>query len=65
MLFVASYLMELSLSIDNMFAFYLIFKFYACPVQCQAPVLFWGIIGAIALRAAMLLLGVAIVSAAR
>uniref|UniRef100_A0A7S4B1P2 Integral membrane protein TerC n=1 Tax=Chrysotila carterae TaxID=13221 RepID=A0A7S4B1P2_CHRCT len=65
MLFLASYLMELSLSVDNMFAFYLIFNFYSCPAQCQGPVLFWGIIGAIALRAAVLLLGVAIISAAK
>lgn len=65
MLFIASYLMELSLSVDNMFAFYLIFKFYKCPVALQGTCLFWGIIGAIVLRGGILLLSTAILKAAK
>jgi len=65
MLFLASYLMELSLSVDNMFAFYLIFKFYKCPLASQGPCLFWGILGAILLRAVMLVIGVTFASAAK
>ena len=64
-LFAASYAMELSLSMDNMFAFYLIFKWYRCPVEAQATCLFWGVAGAVVLRAAILLLGTAVVSAAQ
>jgi len=63
--FMASYLMEMSLSMDNMFAFYLIFQFYRCPPACQAVCLFWGIAGAILLRATILLLGTAMVLAAK
>jgi len=63
--FFASYLMELSLSVDNMFAFYLIFKFYHCPPQLQSGVLGWGIVGAIVLRAVALLTGVAVVRSVR
>ena len=63
--FLASYLMEMSLSMDNMFAFYLIFKFYRCPAACQATCLFWGIAGAVILRATILLLGTAMVLAAK
>jgi len=60
--FISCYLMELSLSMDNMFAFYLIFKFFKCPVELQAVALGWGIAGAILLRAAALVVGVVAVS---
>lgn len=63
--FFASYLMELSLSVDNMFAFYLIFKYYKCPPHLQNGVLGWGIVGAIVLRAVALLTGVAVVRSVR
>jgi len=65
MLFTASYLMELSLSMDNMFAFFLIFRFYRCPNDAQAACLFWGILGAIVLRALVLVLGAAMVQVAK
>ena len=65
MLFAASYLMELSLSMDNMFAFFLIFKFYRCPDDAQAACLFWGILGAVILRAVVLVLGAAMVQLAK
>ena len=59
--FLTSYLMELSLSMDNMFAFYLIFKFYKCPVECQSTALYWGMAGAVLLRATILGLGGAVI----
>ena len=65
MLFIASYLMELSLSVDNMFAFYLIFKYYKCPVALQGTCLAWGIFGAIVLRGAILLLSTAVLARAK
>jgi len=65
MLFIAAYLMELSLSLDNMFAFYLIFKFYKTPVSLQGTCLYWGIIGAILLRGAILVLSTAVLAAAK
>lgn len=63
--FAAAYLMEVSLSMDNMFAFFLIFRYYKTPMECQAVCLFWGIAGAVMLRAFILLLGTAIVQAAK
>ena len=65
MLFIASYLMELSLSVDNMFAFYLIFKYYKCPVALQGTCLAWGIFGAIVLRGSILLLSTAVLARAK
>lgn len=65
MTFVAAYLMELSLSVDNMFAFYLIFKYYACPAEAQQTCLFWGIASAVVLRACILIVGTALVTVAR
>jgi tellurite resistance protein TerC len=63
--FAAAYLMEVSLSMDNMFAFFLIFRYYKTPLDCQAVCLFWGIAGAVMLRAFILLLGTAMVQAAK
>ena len=63
--FLSSYLMEMSLSMDNMFAFYLIFKYYKCPESCQSTALFWGMAGAILLRAIILLMGTAMILAAK
>jgi tellurite resistance protein TerC len=51
------YLIELSLSVDNLFVFILIFQYFAVPPALQARVLKWGIIGAIAMRGAMIALG--------
>ena len=65
MLFLASYMMELSLSVDNMFAFYLIFKFYKCPPALQGLCLYWGIMGAVILRGLILLVSTSLLSAAR
>merc|ERR1712072_164237 len=52
--FYAGYILELSLSLDNLFAFYLVFKYFkVVSERAQNRVLFWGIVGAIVLRAFM------------
>lgn len=59
--FVAGYVLELSLSIDNLFVFLLIFRFFAVPEGQQHTVLFWGILGALVLRGAFILAGVGLI----
>jgi tellurite resistance protein TerC len=56
------YLIEKSLSMDNVFVIALIFSFFAIPPRYQHRVLFWGILGVIVLRAVMIGLGAALVS---
>lgn len=51
------YIIELSLSVDNLFVFLLVFQYFAVPAALQARVLKWGIIGAIVMRAIMIGLG--------
>ncbi|HEX9164859.1 MAG TPA: TerC family protein [Gemmatimonadales bacterium] len=51
------YLIELSLSVDNLFVFILIFQYFAVPAELQPRVLKWGIVGAIVMRGIMILLG--------
>ncbi len=58
LLFVTGYLVELSLSVDNLFVFLLVFSAFRIPGKFQHRVLFWGIIGALALRAVCIGLGV-------
>ncbi len=53
-----AYLLELSLSVDNLFVFILIFSLTGIPAQLQPRVLFWGIFGAIVMRAVLIVLGV-------
>lgn len=60
-LFSAGYLLELALSIDNLFVFILIFTFFKIPEKYQHRVLFWGIIGAVVFRALFIFGGVALV----
>ncbi len=55
--YLAGYLIEKSLSVDNIFVFALIFSYFAIPAKYQHRVLFWGIIGAIAFRALFIALG--------
>ena len=57
------YLIEKSLSVDNVFVFLLIFSTFAVPAQYQHRVLFWGILGALVMRAALILVGAALLSA--
>jgi len=59
--FVTGYVIELSLSADNLFLFLLIFRFFHVPAQHQHKVLFWGILGAIVIRALFILAGVGLI----
>lgn len=59
--FFAGYLLEKSLSIDNLFVFVLLFRSLAVPPQYQHRVLFWGVLGALVLRGSLILAGVALV----
>jgi tellurite resistance protein TerC len=59
--FVTGYLLELSLSVDNLFIFLLIFRYFAVPEQHQRGVLFWGILGALLMRGAFILAGVGLI----
>jgi tellurite resistance protein TerC len=54
------YLIEKSLSVDNIFIFLLIFSSFAVPAQLQHRVLFWGIVGALVMRGALIAAGAAI-----
>ena len=51
------YLIELSLSVDNLFVFILIFQYFGVPAEAQPKVLKWGILGAIVMRFIMIALG--------
>ena len=59
--FYAGYLIELSLSADNVFVFVLIFTYFAVPQKFQHKVLFWGVLGALVMRVLMIALGVALI----
>lgn len=61
--FLTGYLIEKSLSVDNIFVFVLIFSHFAVPPQYQYRVLFWGILGALVLRATLILVGAAVIDA--
>jgi tellurite resistance protein TerC len=58
--FFTGYLLEKALSVDNIFVFLLVFRFFAVPSEHQHRVLFWGVVGAIFLRAAFVLAGAAL-----
>src|SRR5512142_1502544 len=58
--FFTGYLIEKSLSVDNIFVFILIFSFFAVPAVYQHHVLFWGILGALVMRGALIVLGAAL-----
>jgi tellurite resistance protein TerC len=60
--FVTGYLLEISLSVDNLFIFLVIFKYFAVPDQQQHRVLFWGVIGALILRGIFIGAGVGLIS---
>jgi tellurite resistance protein TerC len=55
--FLTGYLIELALSVDNIFVFILVFSYFQVPAQFQHRVLFWGIIGALAMRGGMIAAG--------
>lgn len=56
----AGYLIEKALSVDNLFVFLLLFSFFAVPKAYQYRVLFWGVIGALVMRALFIFAGVAL-----
>jgi tellurite resistance protein TerC len=60
--FLTGYLIEYSLSVDNIFVFVLIFSYFRVPAIPQHRVLVWGILGALVMRGIMIFLGVALVS---
>ncbi|QQR73972.1 MAG: TerC family protein [Holophagales bacterium] len=60
--FLTGYLIEKSLSVDNIFIFALIFGYFAVPQEYQHRVLFWGILGALVMRAAFIAAGAALIA---
>src|SRR5581483_9058794 len=59
--FYTGYLIEESLSVDNLFVFLMIFQYFRVPREHQHKVLFWGILGALVLRGCFILAGVALI----
>ena len=60
--FLAGYLIEESLSLDNLFVFILIFDYFRIPGHYHHKVLFWGILGAVVMRALFIFFGIALVT---
>lgn len=60
--FLTGYLIEKSLSIDNIFVIALVFSYFSVPAQYQHRVLFWGILGALAMRAGFIAAGAALIA---
>jgi len=60
--FFTGYLIEKSLSVDNVFVFALLFSYFAVPPLYQHKVLFWGILGALIMRALMIVAGAALIT---
>ncbi len=59
--FTTGYLVEESLSVDNLFVFLLIFRYFRVPATYQHKVLFWGILGALVMRGVFILAGVSLI----
>jgi tellurite resistance protein TerC len=59
--FLAGYLIEYSLSVDNLFVFLLIFGYFQIPARYEHKALFWGILGALVIRAVFIFAGVALI----
>jgi tellurite resistance protein TerC len=59
--FFTGYLIEKSLSVDNIFVFVLVFTYFSVPAAYQHRVLFWGILGALVMRAVLILVGAALI----
>ena len=60
--FLTGYLIEKSLSVDNLFVFVLLFMYFKVPAKYQHKVLFWGIIGALVMRGALIGMGVVLIA---
>jgi len=61
-LYFTGYLIEKSLSVDNLFVFFVIFQYFGTPKQYEHRILFWGIIGALVMRLSFILAGVALLA---
>lgn len=59
--FLTGYVLEKSLSVDNIFVFIMLFAYFRVPGEYQHKVLFWGILGALAMRAVFIALGVTLI----
>jgi len=59
--FVTGYVLELSLSVDNLFVFLVIFRYFAVPEERQHGVLFWGVLGAMVMRGFFIVAGVGLI----
>ncbi len=59
--FVTGYVLELSLSVDNLFVFLLVFRYFTVPEEQQHRVLFWGILGAMLMRGVFIIAGVSLI----
>jgi tellurite resistance protein TerC len=60
--FLVGYILEKSLSLDNIFVIAMVFSYFRVPLALQHRVLFWGILGAVVLRGVMIALGVALIN---
>ena len=60
--FFTGYLIEKSLSIDNLFVFLLLFSYFKVPPKYQHKVLYWGILGALLMRGTLIILGAALIT---
>ena len=60
--FLTGYIIELSLSVDNLFVFLLIFSYFKVPARYQHRVLFWGVLGALIMRLTMIFIGAALIN---
>jgi TerC family integral membrane protein len=60
--FLTGYVIELSLSVDNLFIFLLIFSYFKVPAKFQHRVLFWGVLGALVMRLTMIFIGATLIN---
>lgn len=60
--FLSAYLLEKSLSVDNLFVFLIIFRYFKVPQPSQQRVLLWGVLGALLMRGALIFAGISLVS---
>jgi tellurite resistance protein TerC len=60
--FITGYVIELSLSVDNLFVFLLIFSYFKVPSRFQHRVLFWGVLGALFMRLTMIFIGASLIA---
>ena len=60
--FATGYIVEYALSVDNIFVFIVIFKYFATPAELRHRVLFWGIVGAVVLRGVFVVAGLGLIA---